>query len=398
MDLIEKNRRKSDIFKFEELFNKVRKICDSKKNSDNIKFWNPSMRAHWVAIAPKARNEVPFAPFMVEPEATLWGLILGFSVQKYYTDPETYLEIELKKTIYRFENFDDCTCAGKTIVIWLGVPFETTFFGLDAIYSDDENPWISKLPVIKNENDLDNLSPVNFYKSGQMPLAHRFYSEIKDMLPDDFNVIFPDWGRSPFSALWHVRGLQDLLMDIYDKPDFVRELFRRITDERKKWFTDRADFLHTKVGPGIILNDEVSSPVISPKIYEEFILPSEMELADFHGGISYWHSCGNTTDFIKLVRKIPGLKLFHVSPFTDLKTAVEEMGENDVALQICLNPLTDIHMATKIEMKKKLQEIVKTCGNVAYTIRVDGIQKINSADYEINKLKEWIEVAKEVLP
>ncbi|MCL5073480.1 MAG: hypothetical protein M1308_21695, partial [Actinobacteria bacterium] len=191
---------------------------------------------------------------------------------------------------------------------------------------------------------------------------------------------------------------QDLLMDIYDRPDFVRKLFKRITIERKKWFIDRADFLHTEIGPGIILNDEVSSPVISPKIYEEFILPSEMELADFHGGVSYWHSCGDTTNFIKLVRKIPGLKLFHVSPFTDLKTAVEEIGKNGIALQICLNPVTDIHMASKMEMEKKLKEIVETCGDTAYTIRVDGIQKINSSDYEIKKLKDWIEVAKEVLP
>lgn len=393
-----KNITKSKPYEFENLFNRIRKIHESKKNLDNIKFWNPKMRDHWVAIAPKTRKEIPFAPFMVEPEATLWGLMLGFSVKKYYTDPKTYLEAELKKTIFRFENFDDCTCAGKTIVIWLGVPFETTFFGLDAIYSDNENPWISKLPVIKNENDLDNLPPVNFYKSGQMPLAHRFYSEIKDMLPDDFDIIFPDWGRSPFSALWHIRGLENLLIDVYDRPDFVCKLLNRITVEREKWFKERANFLNNKVGPGIILNDEVGSPIISPKTYEEFILPSELELADFHGGISYWHSCGNTTDFIKLIRKIPGLKLFHVSPFTDLKTAVEEMGKNDIALQICLNPVTDIHMATKIEMKKKLKEIVKICGDVAYTIRVDGIQKIKSVDYEIKKLKDWIEVAKEVLP
>lgn len=393
-----KNKIKSKPYEFENLFNRIRKIHESKKNLDNIKFWNPKMRDHWVAIAPKTRKEIPFAPFMVEPEATLWGLMLGFSVKKYYTDPKTYLEAELKKTIYRFENFDDCTCVGKTIVIWLGVPFETTFFGLDAIYSDDENPWIGKSPVIKDENDLNKLQAVNFYKSGLMPLAHRFYNEIKDMLPDDFDIIFPDWGRSPFSALWHIRGLENLLIDIYDRPDFVCKLLNRITVEREKWFKERANFLNNKVGPGIILNDEVGSPIISPKTYEEFILPSELELADFHGGISYWHSCGNTTDFIKLIRKIPGLKLFHVSPFTDLKTAVEEMGKNDIALQICLNPVTDIHMATKIEMEKKLKEIVKICGDVAYTIRVDGIQKIKSVDYEIKKLKDWIEVAGKVLP
>ena len=73
-------------------------------------------------------------------------------------------------------------------------------------------------------------------------------------------------------------------------------------------------------------------------------------------------------------------------------------GKNDIALQICLNPVTDIHMASKMEMEEKLKEIVETCGDTAYTVRVDGIQKINSSDYEMKKLKDWIEVAKEVLP
>ena len=44
----------SEIPELEKLFDRVRNICDSKKNLDNIKFWNPNMRAHWVAIAPRA--------------------------------------------------------------------------------------------------------------------------------------------------------------------------------------------------------------------------------------------------------------------------------------------------------------------------------------------------------
>lgn len=383
--------------KFEELFDKIREIYESKRNLDNVSFWQLNTRVHWRGRAPKRRREVPFAPFTVEPEAALWKHILDFDIQKYFTDPKTYLEIELKKTIYRFENFDDCSCVGKTIPICLGVPFETALFGMDAVYSDFESPWIGRTPVIKNEEDIEKLPEIDFYKSGMMPLGHRFYKEIKDILPDDFDVVFPEWERSIFGVIWQTRGIDNLLIDMYERPDFVRRLFERVTDERKRWYRERANFLNEEIGPGNVLNDEVGSPVISPEIYEEFILSSEIELGNFHGGISYWHSCGDTTDFMKLIRKIPGLSLFHVSPCTDLKTAVEEFGKNDIPLQICVDPTKDVHMASREEMKRKLKEIVGICGDVAYTVRADGLQKLHSLNDEMEKIKEWIKVAREVL-
>lgn len=382
---------------FEELFDKIREICESKRNSDNANFWQLHAKTHWRGTAPKIRTQVAFAPFTVEPEAALWKHILDFDIQRYFTDPQTYLEIELKKTIYRFGNFDDCTCVGKTIPICLGVPFETTLFGMEAVYSDFESPWIGRSPVINAEEDLEKLPEVDFYKSGMMPLGHRFYKEIKDILPDDFNVVFPEWERSPFGVLWQIRGIDNLLIDMHEKPDFVHRLFERVTNERKRWIRKRANFLNEEIGQGNILNDEVGSPVISPEIYEEFILPSEIELGNFHGGISYWHSCGDTTDFVKLIRRIPGLSLFHVSPCTDLKTAVEEFGKNDIPLQICVDPTKEVHMASRKEMERKLKGIVEICGGVAYTVRADGLQKLLSLDVEIKKIKEWIRIAREVL-
>ena len=398
MGLKNNTDKKNRTYKLEKLFERIREIYDSKRNQGNLNLLRTDTRAHWRGTAPKKRTEIPYAPFTVELEPPLWALILDFNVEKYFTDPETYLEIELVKTIYKFENFDDSSCVGKTIIPWLGVPFEPAIFGTDIIYSASDSPWIGKMPVIKDENDLEKLQELDFYRSGIMPLAHRFYTEINEMLPEDFSMVFPEWEKSIFSVLWHIRGIENLLIDMYEKPDFVRRLFKRITDERKKWFKNMSSFLNEEVGPGNLLNDEVGAPVISPKIYEEFILPSEIELGNFHGGISYWHSCGNTTDFLKLIKKLPGLKLFHVSPVTDLETAVEEMGKNGIPLQICVDPFKDIHMVSAEEMEKKLKGIKEICGNVAYTVRSDGIQKIKSVDFEINKLKQWIEIAKKVLP
>jgi len=270
-----KNSSKNGMSEFEGLFNKIRVIHESSRNQQNFGFWSTDSRAHWRGTAPKSRVEIPSAPFVIELEPPFWGLILGFSVKQYFTDPKTYLKAELKKKVFRYENFNDSTYISKTIPIWLGVPFETTFFGLSPIYSDSDSPWVNKVPAIKSEKDLDELPPVDFFKSGLMPLAHRFYDEIREMLPEDFEVVFPEWEKSIFSVLWHIRGIENLLLDIYDRPDFVRKLFSRIRDERKQWFIAWSKYFNKKIGPGNLLNDEVGSSVISPKIYEEFVLPSE---------------------------------------------------------------------------------------------------------------------------
>jgi len=80
-----------------------------------------------------------------------------------------------------------------------------------------------------------------------------------------------------------LRGMQNLLLDILLKPEFVHKLMRFITDARKKWVKERAKFLGQKVGRADLDDDEVNSPSLSPQQYEEFILPHEQELCQFHG-------------------------------------------------------------------------------------------------------------------
>ena len=89
MKSIKKTLNKSELSEFGELFDRVRNICESKRNMDNLGFWNPNTRAHWRGTAPKKRTEIPFAPFIVELEPPLWGLILDYSVKEYFTDPKT---------------------------------------------------------------------------------------------------------------------------------------------------------------------------------------------------------------------------------------------------------------------------------------------------------------------
>jgi hypothetical protein len=93
--------------------------------------------------------------------------------------------------------------------------------------------------------------------------------------------------------------------------------------------------------PANIYNDEITSPIVSPSMYEEFILPTEVELSRFYGGLSYWHSCVNTTPSLGLINSIPNTQMIHVSPWTDLHGAVTCYDKNKF-LELDLHPYEDV--------------------------------------------------------
>jgi uroporphyrinogen-III decarboxylase len=388
----------TEIDEIKRLMDKVRKITTEQKNIVKGRFWEPHTdytTDKWRGT-PKARRSLPKTPITVEPEMPMWGLMLGFKADKYYSEPVTYLKNILKIMIYRYENWDEETGVATEIPIWLGVTLESSLFGSATIYNDNEYPWIDREPVLKNESDLNKIKMPDFYRSGLMPLAHQYYEVIGELIDNDFNVVFPEWGRSPFGVATHIRGYENFLSDMISNPKLAHRILRLITDTRKEWITERAKFLGKCKGKGNIYNDEVNCPSLSPELYEEFALPYELELSDFHGGILYFHSCGDTTKLLPLIAKINTIEMFHVGPWTDVHTAMETF-KGKIPLEICLHPLSDVQNATLNGMEEKLKDIATACNGSPYSIRADGLQLISDLETDLSKIKQWMNIANSIL-
>jgi len=390
------NQNKKDYLKV--LQEQVRKIAEEPKNKEKARIWAPQAahaRDHWRGT-PRRVAEIARVPFSIEPENAMWFKILSYDARDYYTKPDVYLECQLRMSIFRHQHFDDDTAIGKTIPIWLGVPFEPSFFGVDVVFVPNEDPWIGKDHIIKKEDDLDRLEYPDFYKSGLMPIAHRMYNGIKELLDDDFTVTFPEWGRSTFAVSLHLRGMDNILMDMIDRPEFVHQLMKFMNESRKRWTTERFKFLGYPIEKGNLYNDEVNCPLLSPGFYEEFVLPYEQELSHFHNGIAYWHSCGNTTALMSLLHQIRGLDMFHVGPWTDFAEANKVFGEN-TTLEYCQNPISDIYLASEKDIRDKLLYVLRTGKGNAYTVRADGLQMRTFLDEDLKKIYDWATIARQIL-
>lgn len=375
----------------------IRELENTEENERRSDLWKPianTAEAYWHG---NPRESLPCVPFTIEPEHEMWAKILGFDLDEYYSDGRTYLLADLNMKIYRFENFLDGTPIGRTVSMWMGAGFEATLFGMEQQYTKDKDPWVGREPILKDHKNLDRIQTPNFYDSPPMTKIHEMYDDMKELLDEDFSVIMPEWCRGPFGLACHLRGMDRIVMDMLDDPPFVHDLMRMTTDARKQWAKQRLDFMRVKIQPGSLYNDEVTVPLLSPQLYEEFVLPYEVELSKFYGGITYWHSCGNIALLQNLIREIPDLQMIHISPWTSLEESVVNLSGSNISLEVVLHPLQDIHLATADEIRSQLTSIRDTAKGMNKTVRADGIQVLSSVEEDIRKVKEWAEIAKSAL-
>ncbi len=336
-------------------------------------------------------------PFTVAPDNSFWSALFNTSLLDFYSDPLEHLRLQLKLKKFTFEHFRDDTYMTKEIFIWFSIISSLSFFGPAVSFFKDREPVLEGKAILENPDALDDMEPPDFSSSGLMPRILMYYEELNELVNGRFKVMFPQWARGPYAIAIHLRGFENFLMDTVDEPEYVHRLMRFVTDARKKWFTDRAAYLNEPVPFGKLYNDEVDSPTISPGIYDEFIFPYEKELSEFHGGISYYHSCGNTTSFMKSISRLPKLEYFHVSPWADLKTAVETF-EDSTALDIVLNPLEDCYMATEKQMADKIKSVMALCPpDKRCTLRIDGFQPFETIERDTKRIEAWSDLARPLL-
>ncbi len=393
------SKKDQTMSKIKRLCDRVRSLVDSDENKKRLKLWRGTAGLPNIFTRYIPKENLSVIPFIADLDREMWAPVLGLSIERIYTDPYSYLEFELSKKIFAFENFDDDNPITKNITIWLGVGFSATLLGLEQEPAKNgHEPWVGKKSIIKRKGDLQLLKLPDFYRSGLAPLAHKMYSQIKEVINDDFNVIFPEWDSDsgPFGIAIHLRGVEDFSVDMIDDPGFVHDLMKFILKAKVHWSQERAKFLNTKIIPLYLANDDVNVPIISPKGYKEFVLPYEKKISEFHGGIEYWHSCGRIDPILTYIKEIPNLKMIHVSHSTDLQKSVEIIGKDNI-IEIVLNPIDDVEKATPLQMESKLREIKRVCEGLNFTVRADAFQVLTSVENDLKQIKLWIGKARKVL-
>ncbi len=150
------------------------------------------------------------------------------------------------------------------------------------------------------------------------------------------------WIEGPCAEAADLRGINTLMIDFYDDPAFVRDLFAFVVEMELRFAKAQVE-----AGADLIGMGDAAASLVGPGIYEEFVRPFEQKMVDgVHalGAKIRLHICGNTRRILKGMGSL-GADIVDLDSMASLAEARAQMGPNQVLLGN-LNPVADLRNGT----------------------------------------------------
>ncbi len=242
---------------------------------------------------------------------------LGVPYGKYATDHQLLVEAQIL-TAERFD-FDYVSCISDPTR-------EATDCGAAIQFFDDQPPAIDESrALLADKRTLAKLEIPDPLGGGRMHDRVRAAALLKQRIGGQ--KLIEGWIEGPCAEAADLRGINVLMTDFFDDPDFVRELFEFILQMELRFAQAQVD-----AGIDIMGIGDAAASLVGPKIYQELVLPYEKRMVDaVHAmGVKVrLHICGN------IGRILPGIgslacDLVDVDYMVPLAQARQEMGPDQV--------------------------------------------------------------------
>jgi len=202
---------------------------------------------------------------------------------------------------------------------------EAADFGAQIEFPGDGLP-ICKVPRLADPCDLDTLQPpdpdTGRRMSDRLAAIQHFRAQAGGRVP------IMGWVEGALAEAADLRGVSNLLVDLFDRPEWVRDLLE-VCEEVAVAFAEA----QVAAGADIIgLGDAIASQV-SPRVYRQFALPYEQTIfAAVHemGALARLHICGNTSRILEDMAQ-SGADIIDVDWMVDFGQAVEAFNDRAVA-------------------------------------------------------------------
>jgi len=122
----------------------------------------------------------------------------------------------------------------------------------------------------------------------------------------------------PWTLSYHLAGVQEFLLWILTDPDKVRAFLNRLKEVT-------IAFAKAQLRAGadvVVVADHATGDLVSPKAYQDFLLPVHQEINQRIGGPTVLHLCGNCSDRLRLFVEA-GFDGYHFEWQVDAKMAVQ---------------------------------------------------------------------------
>jgi len=163
-------------------------------------------------------------------------------------------------------------------------------------YFDDQPPAVDENnALLADKTALAKLDIPDPLGGGRMTDRVKGIALFKEKLGDE--KLIEGWVEGPCAEAADLRGINTLMLDFYDDPVFVRDLFDFIIEMELRFAR-----VEVEAGADIIGVGDAAASLVGSQIYEQIIWPYEKKLVDgLHavGTRVRLHICGNTRHILE---------------------------------------------------------------------------------------------------
>jgi MtaA/CmuA family methyltransferase len=168
---------------------------------------------------------------------------------------------------------------------------EATDCGSPTVFFPDDPPANNgQTPLLGDKQLLDHLQQPGIKPNGRMANRLAVIAGLKDQIGE--RKLVEGWIEGPCAEAADLRGINNLMLDFYDDPDFVTRLFDFV-------LAMELEFAAAQVAAGaeLIGIGDAAASLVGPHIYEHFVWPYEQRMVAGVrqlGARTRLHICGNT--------------------------------------------------------------------------------------------------------
>ncbi|HUV12278.1 MAG TPA: uroporphyrinogen decarboxylase family protein [Acidobacteriota bacterium] len=173
---------------------------------------------------------------------------------------------------------------------------EASDCGAQISFFDDQPPAIDEAnALLANKTALLSLESPSHLPGGRMHDRIEAAALFRNRIGDE--KLIEGWIEGPCAEAADLRGINSLMLDFFDDPSFVRDLFEFVTEME-------IDFAEAQIEAGVDLIGigDAAASLVGPRIYEEFVWEYEKKMVDAikgRGVLVRLHICGNTRAILR---------------------------------------------------------------------------------------------------
>ncbi|MCL2745030.1 MAG: uroporphyrinogen decarboxylase family protein [Planctomycetaceae bacterium] len=298
------------------------------------------------ALRHETTDSLPFMPITMMFAADTLGVPYG----KYATDFNVLADAQLATARkFGFDYVSTISDPGR----------EAADLGASVHFFDDAPPAIDENnALLADRAVLKTLKPLAPLKSGSRCLDR--VNGVKKLAENVKGELFIEgWVEGPCAEGADLRGINNLMTDFFDAPEFIRELFAFNVENALRFAEEQI-----KAGADIIGVGDAAASLVGPKIYREFVFPFEKQLVDgIHqlGGRVRLHICGNISRSLKEVGQL-GCDFVDLDSMVSIEKARLEMPPEQV-IAGNIDPVKVLRNGTPDEIYAAVAECHRQAGN-----------------------------------